>query len=111
MKENFRIINLVKEMIENFDKYLINFPHKDIELKRNLYETSYHLLKLLYECNSTTNLDLKTTLQDKIIADIKFIDFTICRSFKRQIINEKRYIKFGTSLGYIYASVLKWKRA
>lgn len=31
MKDKFYIINLIKKLIQDFDKYLTNFPHKDIE--------------------------------------------------------------------------------
>lgn len=109
MKENFKIINLTKDLLDKFDKYLTNFPNKDIELKRNIYNSSYEMLKLLYECNSTIDLKLRVSLQDKIVSNIKFIDFMINRCYKNQIINQKRYIKFGEDLEYIYASLLKWK--
>ena len=36
MKDKFYIINLIKKLIQDFDKYLTNFPHKDIELKKEM---------------------------------------------------------------------------
>lgn len=32
----FKIINLIKELIINIDKNLVNFPKKDIEYKKKL---------------------------------------------------------------------------
>lgn len=109
MKENFKIINLTKYLLDKFDKYLTNFPNKDIELKKDIYTTSYEMLKLLYECNSSNDLKLRVVLQDKLVSYVKFLDFMISRCYKKQIINQKRYLKFGEDLEYIYASLIKWK--
>lgn len=109
MKENFKIINLTKDLIDKFDNYLTNFPNRDIELKKNLYNSAYEMLKLLFECNSTNDMKLRVNLQDRIVSNVKFLDFLICRCYKRQIINHKRYLKFGEDLEYIYASLIKWK--
>ena len=49
--EKFIIINLIKELIDSFDKYLTNFPKSEIELKHFIYETCYEMLKLTYEAN------------------------------------------------------------
>ena len=55
MKDKFYIINLIKKLIQDFDKYLTNFPHKDIELKKEIMNTSYEMLKITYEANITYN--------------------------------------------------------
>ena len=55
MNDNFNITNLIKKLIIDFDKYLINFPNKDIELKREIFNTSYNMLKITYEANTTYN--------------------------------------------------------
>ncbi len=36
MKDKFYVIELVKKLTDNFDKYLTNFPHKEIELKKEI---------------------------------------------------------------------------
>lgn len=38
--EKFIIINLIKELIDSFYKYLTNFPKSEIELKHFIYETN-----------------------------------------------------------------------
>ena len=42
LKDKFYITNLIKKIINDFDKYLTNFPHKEIELKREIMNTSYN---------------------------------------------------------------------
>lgn len=41
MKDKFYITNLIKNLICDFDKYLDNFPNREIEIKRNIMNTSY----------------------------------------------------------------------
>ena len=108
MKDKFYIINLEKELINSFDKYLTNFPHKEIELKRELMNSGYEMLKLTYEANNTYNIDKRIELQDKIISDIKYIDYLINRCYDKQIINNKRYLKFGENLNYLLTKVISW---
>lgn len=55
MNDNFKITNLIKKLIIDFDKYLINFPNKDIELKREIFSTSYNMLRITHEANTTYN--------------------------------------------------------
>ena len=52
-KEKFEIANAIKKFISDLDKYLINFPHKEIELKKNIYNEAYLLLKEAYNANIT----------------------------------------------------------
>ena len=35
-QEKFIVINLVKDLIVKIDQYFVNFPKKDIELKRSI---------------------------------------------------------------------------
>ena len=58
MKDNnFVISNIIKNLIKDFDKYLTNFPHKEIELKREIMNTSYQMLKITIEANTTYNIN------------------------------------------------------
>ena len=75
MNDKFIIINLIKELINSFDKYLTNFPKSEIELKHAIYENSYNMLKITYEANTTYDIEKRKDLQDKIIASIKYLDY------------------------------------
>lgn len=109
--EKFKIANLVKELILNIDKNLTNFPRKEIELKNKIKETSYELLLIVYEGNVTTNVQRKVNLQEKAIANIKYLDFLINLCYDKQIINGKKYIKFGEKLDEIIRYIIAWKNS
>ena len=101
MKDKFYIINLIKKLIQDFDKYLTNFPHKDIELKKEIMNTSYEMLKITYEANITYNKEKRRDIQDKIISNIKYLDFLINNCYDKKIINSKKYLRFGENLDYL----------
>ena len=47
-QEKFIVINLVKDLIVKIDQYFVNFPKKDIELKRSIKKTSNSILLDVY---------------------------------------------------------------
>lgn len=57
--EKFKLIELIKELNLAVDKYLINFPNKEIELKRRIKDSAYELLLITYEANVTMNVEKK----------------------------------------------------
>lgn len=107
--EKFKIVNLIKDLIISIDKNLVNFPKKEIELKQIIKNTAYELLLVVYEGNITTNMDKRQNLQENAIAKLKYLDFLINMCYEKQIINGKRYIKFGESLDNIIRYVVAWK--
>lgn len=109
--EKFKIVNLIKEFIINIDNNLTNFPKKEIEIKHRIKETAYDLLLIIYEGNSTENIERRIELQDKGIAKIKYLDFLINLCYDKQIINGKKYVKFGEKLDYILKYIIAWKNA
>ena len=107
--EKFKIANLVKELALIIDKNLINFPKNEIELKHKIKEANYNLLLIIYEANTTTDIDYRIKLQEKAIALVKYLDFLINLCYDKQIINGKKYIKFGEKLDIIIRYILAWK--
>jgi len=107
-KDRFHITNIIKELIINIDNNLTNFPKKEIELKRQIKETAYEMLEIAYEGNSTYNLQKRRNLQEKLIAKIKYEDFLINLCYDKQIINGKKYLKFGEHLNYLLKYVNGW---
>lgn len=106
--EKFKIIELVKNMIKDVDSYIVNFPNKELELKRRLKDTTYELLLITYEANVTTDLGRKVMLQERAVALIKFLDFLINQCYEKQIINAKKYFRFGESLDNIVKYFSGW---
>ena len=109
--EKFKIVNLVKDLILNIDRNLVNFPKKEIELKHLIRENAYNLLLVVYDGNVTTNIEKRQDLQENAIAKLKYLDFLINLCYDKQIINGKKYVKFGESLDNIIRYIVAWKNA
>lgn len=109
--EKFKIVNLVKDLIISIDKNLDNFPHKQIELKHEIKKSSYKLLEIVYEGNITTNIEKRIDFQERAIAKLKYIDFLINVCYDKQIINNKKYLRFGENIENIIRYIVAWKNA
>ena len=72
---------------------------------------SYDLLELAYEANTTEDDEIKISIINKCIAKAKVIDFLVNLSYEKQIINNKRYIKFGESIDEIIKYLVGWKKS
>ncbi len=107
-EEKFKVIQFIRELIIYIDKSLENFPKKDIELKNRLRNNSYDLLELAYLANTTKNIDKKIGKLEEIISKIKVIDFLINLCYEKEIINGKRYLKFGSKMDDILKYTLGW---
>ncbi len=107
-EEKFKIIQYIRELILNIDNNLDNFPKKDIELKNRIRNSSYDLLEIAYEANTIREKDEKLKLLYKLIAKLKVIDFLINICYDKQIINNKRYLKFGEKIDDISKFTTGW---
>lgn len=110
-KEKFKVINFIRELLVNIDKNLDNFPKKDIEIKNRIRNASFDLLELVYEANTTESDENRIELINKSIAKVKIIDFLINLSYDKQIINNKRYLKFGEAMDEIVKYLVGWKKS
>lgn len=109
-KEKFVVIENIRQLIVNVDKYLVNFPKKDIELKQQISTTSKEMLLLAYEANASDNKEKRRDLQEKLISRLKYIDFLINLCYDKEIINGKRYLKFGENIDYILKYTNGWRK-
>ena len=100
-RENFKVIDFIRELILKLDKNLDNFPKKDIEIKNKIRLESYDLLELAYLANSKNSVDFRMLQIDKCVAKIKVIDFLVNLSYDKEIINKKRYYNFGETMDRI----------
>ena len=107
-EEKFQVIQFIRELILYIDKNLDNFPKKDIELKNRIRNNSYDLLEIVYLANSSKDVSRKKELLEQVIAKIKVIDFLLNICYEKQIINSKRYMKFGTKMDDILKYTLGW---
>ena len=107
-EEKFKIIQYIRELIINIDNNLDNFPKKYIELKNRIRSTSYDLLEIAYEANTIKEKEEKIKLLYKLVAKLKIIDFLINICYDKQIINDKRYFKFGERIDDISKFTTGW---
>lgn len=107
-QEKFKVLNLIKDLIVYIDQSVLNFPKKEMELKHKIKETAYNLLLLSYEANNTSNVQRRIELQEKSIAYIKYLDFLFNLCYDKQIINGKKYLKFGERLDMIIRYIGGW---
>lgn len=98
MKDKFYITNL------------INFPNREIELKREIFTTSYHMLKITYEANATYDMNKRINIIDKIISYIRYLDYLVNVCYDKKIINSKKYLRFGNNLDYLLKYILSWHK-
>lgn len=79
-----------------------------MELKQNLKNNVYEMFLFAYEANQTMDINKKIDLQEKCIAKIKFIDFLINQCYDKQIINSKKYLRFGEKLEKLMKLFVGW---
>ena len=108
-EEKFKIANIAKDLIISLDKYFVNFPKKDMELKNSIKTVANNLLLDVYTANASTDNNRRKVLQEDIVAKIKYLDFMINFTYDKQIINSKRYLKFCESLSYLLKYVNAWR--
>lgn len=109
--EKFKVLNYIRKLLTYIDQNLDNFPKKDIELKNRIRNESYDLLYLSYKANTTDNIEKKIDLIESSVAKAKVIDFLINMCYDKQIINSKRYLKFGKALDDIVKYLVGWKKS
>lgn len=110
-EEKFKAINFIREIIVYLDNLLDNFPKKDLELKNRIRSNSYDLLELSYEANLNNDKMEKERLLSKSIAKVKILDFLINLCYDKQIINSKKYVRFGKSIDDITKYLVGWKKS
>ena len=108
-EEKFKVINFIRELVIYIDKYLDNFPKKDIEIKNRIRNISYDLLELAYKANITK--ENKIEYINDIIAKIKVLGFLLNLCYDKEIINMKRYTKFGEKLDDILKYSIGWQKS
>ena len=106
--EKFKVIQFIRELLILIDKQMDNYPNKDIELKNRIRTNSFDLLEISYEANSAQDIEFKKELLNKALAKIKVIDFLLNLSYDKQIINQKKYYKFGSKIDDVTKYIIGW---
>lgn len=107
-EEKFKIIQFIRDFLIRVDNELDNFPKKDIEIKNRIRNSSYDLLELSYEANTTQDVEDKKRHLLKMIAKTKVVDFLLNLSYDKQLITEKKYYKLAKRMDDIVKYTAGW---
>lgn len=84
MNNKFLLANEIKNFILSLDSILINYPKKDIIIKKRIINTSFELLELVYLANN--KIDNKENIKYECLSKISMIDFYFEYSYKKNYI-------------------------
>ena len=87
MNNKFLLANEIKNFILSLDSILINYPKKDIIIKKRIINTSFELLELVYLANN--KIDNKENIKYECLSKISMIDFYFEYSYKKNYISLK----------------------
>lgn len=109
--DKFKVIQFIRELILAVDKQLDNFPKKDIELKNRIRTSSFDLLELAYEANTSDDIVFKKIQVTKMISRVKIIDFLLNLSFEKELITQKKYYKLAARIDDIIKYTTGWLKS
>jgi hypothetical protein len=105
------IITNIKKTYVYFDKLLINFPIKELEIKQKIKELIYELLELSYKANNEGRNDRRLSFQNEMITKIKLLDFMINVSYDKKAITKKQMLSIGKHLTNINILIRAWMKS
>lgn len=102
MKDQLEIVIKAKKTAEYIIEMTENYPHKYIELKSRIVNTSFDIIEFIYIANIDYN-------QKKyIVPKLKMLDYYLKISYKNDIISKKKYEVISNFLSEIVKMVVSW---
>ena len=106
MNNKFLLANEIKKFILSLDSILINYPKKDIIIKKRIINTLFELLELVYLANNKT--DDKINIKYECLSKISMIDFYFEYSYKKNYISLKNLNTYIFNLTKINKMLHGW---
>ena len=106
MNNKFLLANEIKNFILSLDSILINYPKKDIIIKKRIINTLFELLELVYLANYKT--DDKINIKYECLSKISMIDFYFEYSYKKNYISLKNLNTYIFNLTKINKMLHGW---
>lgn len=106
MNNKFLLANEIKNFILSLDSILINYPKKDIIIKKRIINTSFELLELVYLANN--KIDNKENIKYEFLSKISMIDFYFEYSYKKNYISLKNLNTYIFNLTKINKMLHGW---
>lgn len=106
MNNRFLLANEIKKFILSLDSILINYPKKDIIIKKRIINTLFELLELVYLANN--KIDDKINIKYECLSKISMIDFYFEYSYKKNYISLKNLNTYIFNLTKINKMLHGW---
>ena len=102
MKDKLLIATKYKKTLEYIFNITDNYPHKYIDLKSRIINTSFDILENIYIINNNGN-----NIND-LIPKIKMLDYYMYLSYKYKIITKKKYESISNYLLELIKMITVW---
>ena len=102
MKDKLMIATKYKKTIEYILNICENYPHKYMELKNKIVNTTFDILENIY----VSNIDSKN--KKILIPKIKMLDYYLILSYKKEIISRKKYEVVSNYLLELMKMIMSW---
>lgn len=107
-EDKLLIITRLKKTYEYILKSLENYPHKYIELKRNIDRTLVDMIELCYIANNGYEKEKNQIL---CLSKLSMADYYLKLSYKNKIISKKKYESISKHLLEIKLMLKGWIKA
>ena len=104
MNNEFKLIVLFKDYIESFNKYLVNYPNKDI-IRNRIININLDILELIYLTNL---LDDRKDNQVIILSKINMLNYYLEVSLKNKYLSIKVFNNLSNKLEVITKMIYGW---
>ena len=101
-KDRLTIAKKGKKTIEYILSMTNNYPHKYLELKIRIINTSFDILELIY----ISNID--RSKKRYLIPKLKMLDYYLKLSYKNNIISAKKYQMVALYLEELVKMIIGW---
>ena len=101
-KDKLTIAKKGKKTIEYILNMTNNYPHKYVELKSRIINTSFDILELIY----VSNID--KSKKRYLIPKLKMLDYYLKLSYKNDIISVKKYQMVANYLEELIKMIIGW---
>ena len=102
MNDSLVIVTKYKKTIEYILKITDNYPHKELELKTRIINTSYDILEYIYISN------IEKSKKIYITPKIKMLDYYLKLSYQKKIITKRKYEVISNYLLEITKMIFGW---
>lgn len=107
-EDRLQIISRLKKTYEYILKSLENYPHKYLELKKNIDKTILEMIELCYIANNGLEKEKNQIL---CLSKLSMVDYYLKLSYKNTIISKKKYESISKHLLEIKLMLKGWMKS